>query len=154
MEIKPNPMTQETRERLERELEETKAEVLAAGRRVGEAAKQGDLRENSAYEMAREEQAAARAKVLVLKNSLLKPQIITPRQETDTVGLGNKVTLQFDDGSEMTLTLLGTEDGATRDEWLSCDTPIGKGILGKKAGDSVTLESGTVKILKIEPGDF
>jgi|SRR5581483_815606 len=154
MEIKPNPMTRETKERLERELEETKAEVLASGHRIGEAAKQGDLRENSAYEMAREEQAAARAKVLFLKNSLLKPQIIEPRRETETVGIGNKVTVQFSDGSQLTLTLLGSEDGATRDEWLSCDTPIGKAILGKKAGDEVELESGRIKILAILPGDF
>ena len=147
-------MTKETKERLERELDEAKKEVVAAGRRAGEAAKQGDLRENSGYELAREEQAAAQAQVLMLKQSLLKPQIIEPRQETGTVGLGNKVTVQFEDGSQMSLNLLGSEDGATKDDWLSCDTPIGKGVLGKKAGDEVTLESGKIKILKVEPGDF
>lgn len=154
MNIKPNPMTKETKERLERELAEAKKEVVAAGRRAGEAAKQGDLRENSGYELARDEQAAAQAQVLMLKQSLLKPQIIEPRQETATIGLGNKVTVQFEDGSQMSLTLLGSEDGATRDEWLSCDTPIGKEILGRSAGDEVTLESGRIKILKVEPGDF
>lgn len=152
--IKPNPMTQETKERLERELEGAKAEVVAAGRRAGEAAKQGDLRENSGYELAREEQAAAQAQVLMLKQSLLKPQIIEPRLETGTVGLGNKVTIQFEDGSQMPLTLLGSEDGATKDGWLSCDTPIGKEILGRSAGDEVTLDSGKIKLLKVEPGDF
>ena len=154
MNIKPNPMTQETKERLERELGEAKKEVVAAGRRAGEAAKQGDLRENSGYELARDEQAAAQAQVLMLKQALLKPQIIEPRLETGTVGLGNKVTIQFEDGSQMDLTVLGSEDGATKDSWLSCDTPIGKGVLGKKAGDEVTLDSGKIRIIKVAPGDF
>lgn len=154
MNIKPNPMTKETKERLERELAEAKKEVVAAGRRAGEAAKQGDLRENSGYELARDEQAAAQAQVLMLKQSLLKPQIIEPRLETGTAQLGNKVTVQFEDGSQMDLTLLGSEDGATKDSWLSCDTPIGKGILGRSAGDEVTLESGRIRLIKIEPGDF
>ncbi len=154
MEIRPNPMTQETKERLERELSRAKDEVLAAGHRAGEAAKQGDLRENSGYELARDEQSAARAQVLMLKQSLLQPQIIEPRQETDHVEVGNKLTIQFEDGSQLDLTLLGSEDGGTKDSWLSCDTPIGQGVLGKKPGDEITLESGKIKILKVGPGDF
>lgn len=147
-------MTELTKERLVRELAEARAEVIAAGRRAGEAAKHGDLRENSAYEQARDEQDLARVKVLELRRILLKPQLIHPRTETDTIDLGNKVTLQYDDGSTFALNVLGSEDGGTKDDWLSCETPLAKAIIGKKIGDVVTLESGKVTILKVEPGDF
>lgn len=147
-------MTEATRERLMRELEETKNEVVAAGRRAGEAATFGDLRENAAYEIARDEQSSARAKVIMLKQSLLRPQVIRPRKDSSTIDLGNKFILEFQDGSKIEMNLLGSEDGGTNENWLSCDTPIGKAIIGKTVGDEVNLESGKVKILKIEPGDF
>jgi len=154
MEIKPNPMTELTRERLMRELEEAKQEVVAAGRRAGEAASQGDLRENAAYDQARDEQTLARARVIFLKESLLKSYILHSRKETSTIDLGNKVTFEFQDGSKIEMNILGREDGGTNNNWLSYNTPLGQAVLGKCQGNEVNLESGKVKILKIEPGDF
>src|ERR1700716_3593840 len=101
MEIKQNSMTEITKERLIHELEESKHEVIAAGKRAGAAASHGDLRENSAYDQARDEQTLARARVLQLKQSLFQSQILHPRKETNTIDLGNKVTLEFQDGSKI-----------------------------------------------------
>ena len=87
--------------------------------------------------------------------------IITPRKDTDVIDCGNKVILKFEDGED-TIHLLGVDDAVYRKDLgtvTSADSPLGKAIFGKKAGDTVEIrrrlgQTTNVTIKEILPGDF
>lgn len=87
--------------------------------------------------------------------------VILPRNEVDSIGLGNRVRLQFEDGEE-TVYLLGRDDAIYRKDLgvvTSEDSPLGKAILGKRVGESAMVQinpkkSFGVTIAEVLPGDF
>jgi len=87
--------------------------------------------------------------------------IISPRNEVDTVGLGNRVRLQFEDGEE-TVHLLSRDDTIYRKDLgvvTSEDSPLGKALLGKRSGESAKVQinpksSFKVRIIEVLPGNF
>jgi len=88
-------------------------------------------------------------------------EVILPRKEVDSIGIGNKVRLQYEDGEE-TIYLLGKDDVVYRTDLgtiTSGESPLGKSIFGKKAGEIVEVKvnpkySFKVKIVEIVSGDF
>lgn len=155
-----NLMTSETLARLQLELQKATEAEEKAKKAIGAAAgPESDWHDNAAYDHAYMAYDVASARLRDIKVKLSNHQIITPRKETDSVDVGNTVLVKFADESENEkFTILGPDDSATRDGWISYNTPVAKSILGKREGESGEFIAGdrkhTVKIIKILPGDF
>jgi transcription elongation factor GreA len=150
------PVTKEGLERLTAELEElTNVRRPAITAAIAEARSHGDLRENSAYDAARHDQMMNERRIADLEN-LLRSAVIVDENGVDTsvVTLGNTVVVDFD-GEEERYTLVGAIEAKPALGRISNESPIGKALMGKRAGEqaSVHTPGGTknIRVLKIEP---
>ena len=129
-------------ERLQKELAVLDHELrVELPRQIKQAAALGDLRENAEYQTALERQGFVKLRVGQIRKrlgelSLLKLDSI-PR---DRIGLGSRVTLLDDDsGREVSYELVLPDDGDVPDGRISIASPIGKGLMGRKKGEEVTI---------------
>ena len=109
-------------------------------RRIAAARAEGDLSENGGYQAAREEQGKNEGRINELIVKLRNAKIVEA-PKAGTVGNGSLVTLELA-GREMQY-VLGARDMASVTEYdvLSEDSPIGKAIMGAKAGDEVSYQA-------------
>ncbi|MDQ8196902.1 GreA/GreB family elongation factor [Pelagicoccus enzymogenes] len=107
---------------------------------IAEARELGDLKENSEYKMAKQDQQVLMSRRNLLEADIKRAQITDfTSATTETVGIGNIVTLKDADGNEVTYTLLGAWDGDPDNMIISYLTPLGKSMLGKRIGDEITV---------------
>lgn len=149
-------LTPEGFERLKSELQHlrtTEREDLA--KRLRSAIQMGDLSENADYHKAKEDQAFLEGRINELEY-ILKNVVIIDRNNIDTskVSIGSKITVQEDDLKEETWFLVGPKEANPRDGKISHESPIGKALIDRKAGDRVKVStpggSIIIKILGIE----
>ncbi len=111
----------------------------------------GDLSENAAYDDARNEKVALEKEIFELKELISKVKVIE-KEKTEAVQIGSKVTIA-DDGGEFEVEIVGMLQGKKKGE-ISSESPIGKAVLGKKAGDIVEIETPSgkakYKIIKVD----
>ncbi len=125
-----------------------------AAERVGEARSYGDLAENSEYDDAKNEQAKVEAQIAELEETIAHVKIVN-KDDINTnvanIGLTVKV-LYVEDDDEVEYSLVGSREVDVLNNKISDQSPIGKAIMGTKAGDSVTVEipSGTIKLKILE----
>ena len=120
---------------------------------IKEARAQGDLSENADYDAARNEQAEVEARIADLEYMLENAKIIEKAQ-SDAVALGTTVTIKYeDDDSEEVYDIVGSMEADPFENKISNESPIGKAIMNKKSGDTISVESPTgsynIKIVKI-----
>lgn len=136
---------------LEKELEELKAQRVAVAERIASARDFGDLRENEEYHAAREEQATMERRISEIEDILLNAEMITTKN-TSIVEVGNTVELETE-GKKVIYTVVGPVEADPLEGKISNESPIGQALLGKKVGETVTIETpkATVeyKIVKI-----
>ncbi|WP_409251456.1 transcription elongation factor GreA [Bacillus sp. SCS-153A] len=138
------PMTQEGKEKLEKELEQLKSvkrkEVVE---RIKIARSFGDLSENSEYDAAKDEQAFVEGRISTLENMIRNAKIIQEDEmNSDTVTLGKSVTfIELPDGEEETYTIVGSAEADPFEGKISNDSPIAKSLLGHKVGSEVTVQT-------------
>jgi transcription elongation factor GreA len=107
----------------------------------------GDLKENSEYKMARQDQETLMARKAQLEKDLGRASITDFKDAAiDSVSIGSYVELlQGSTNKTHTFSILGAWDSNPDRNVLSYKTPLAQGLLSKKVGDSVTLEIGGVK---------
>ncbi len=144
MDNKPIPVTREGFERLTGELKELtdvkRPEIVAA---VAEARSHGDLRENAAYDAARQDQAMIEKRIIELEGMLRNARVIDTSLTTNAngqIGVGSRVTVDFD-GEDEQYTLVGAIEAKPAAGLISTESPIGRQLLGKKAGDTAMVET-------------
>lgn len=160
--VKPKTsfMTIDTYKRLNNELKVAEAKLKEMLMETGDAAgEKCDWHDNAAYDQACRDAELAQTRVQDIKNLLVAVQIIAPKQETDSVGIGNLIEIVLgENGSVKTYTLLGPNDGSTNPKWLSVETPLGSCLLGKKIGEDAEYiidgRKTKVHIQNIYPGEF
>ena len=145
-----NYFTKEGYEKLKKELEHlTKVERKKISQQIAEAREKGDLSENAEYDAAKEAQAMLELKISQLQQKLMTAKILDEDQlSTDQVGIMNKVKLKnLANGSEVVYTIVPESEANIREGKISSKTPIAKGLLGKKKGDTVEIQvpSGVLK---------
>lgn len=139
---KKYPMTVSGKKKLEEELEFLKTvkrkEVVE---RIKIARSFGDLSENSEYDSAKEDQAFVEGKISTLESMIRNCVIITENElNTDEVQLGKTVTFkELPDGDEETYTIVGSAEANPIEGLISNDSPIAKGLIGRKKGDEVKI---------------
>lgn len=102
----------------------------------------GDLSENAEYHAAKERQAWVNARLGHLQGRLREFSMIDfSRIPRDRVGLGSQVVvLDVNKDEEFTYNLVTSEEADVANGKISTSSPIGKGLLGKRVGDTVKIQ--------------
>jgi transcription elongation factor GreA len=115
----------------------------------------GDLSENSEYDEARTEQAKTEARITELQ-FLVENAVVVDESKVDTsiISLGSTVVLyDVEDEEEINYSIVGSNETNPLEGKISDQSPIGKALMGKREGDSVSIETpaGTLKfnVLKV-----
>jgi len=109
----------------------------AISKQIAEARDKGDLSENAEYDAAKEMQGIVEAKIAQLKNLISNARLIDESQiTTDSVQILNKVTIRnTKNNQKMAYTLVSESEANLKEGKIAVNTPIGKGLMGKKVGD-------------------
>jgi transcription elongation factor GreA len=130
----------------------------AISKLIGEAIEKGDISENAEYDAAKDAQGMLEAKIATLQAQLAGARIIDQSKiETDVVQIMNKVTIRnIKNDSTMSYMIVSEHEADLKQGKISVNTPIAKGLMGKKIGDSVEIKvpSGVIpfEIVNIEIG--
>ncbi len=103
----------------------------------------GDLSENAEYDEARNEQAKVEARIVELEALIENAEVIDETaMDTRTISLGSSVTLyDEDDDEELSYSIVGSNQADPLEGKISDQSPIGRGLMGKRAGEHVTVET-------------
>ena len=139
MNNKPTYLSREGEAALRVELEQLanvrRFEVAA---RIHDAKEHGDLSENAEYEEAKNEQAFVEGRIQTLEG-MLKTAVIIEHGDSEHVSLGSSVTVESEDGEE-TFSIVGSAEARPAQGRISNESPVGRALLGKKAGDTVVVK--------------
>ena len=135
-------LTQEGLDNLKKELDDLinvrRPENVQA---IKEARALGDLSENAEYDAARNEQAVLEARIKQLEKMLENVSIISD-VSTDSVSIGNTVTIKYvDDDEEDEYKIVGSQEADPFESRISNESPIAQALFDHKVGDIVTVES-------------
>ena len=111
-------------------------------KQISEARDKGDLSENAEYDAAKEAQGLLEAKIAQLKTLMASARLIDESQiTTDSVQILNKVKIRnVNNNQTMTYMLVSESEANLKEGKIAVNTPIGQGLLGKKAGDTVEIK--------------
>lgn len=141
-------ITAEGKKELEKELEELIKNRPVISEKIATARAFGDLSENEEYSSARNEQKMAETRIQEIQEILKSAKIIKANKR-DSVGLGSTFVLNMG-GRKVTYTLVGATEANPLDGKISNESPIGKAVMGCKAGDSFDFNGKTVKLEELK----
>lgn len=154
-------ITKEGLEKLRGELDflkTTKAKEIAD--RLKEAISFGDLKENSEYQTAREEELLMNARIAEIEEEIMRSEVITTKHKKGSstiVEVGSTVTVKDQDDEEedkLTFTIVGSTENDPLNERFSNESPLGEAVIGHTIGDIVSYKApkGVVryKIVSVE----
>ena len=119
-------------------LKTTREREIAA--MIAEARSYGDLSENSEYDAAKNEQAKLYGRIAEIEDILSHAVIIEDENEaTGRVGLGCTVTVEDANGKRTSYRITGSQEANPMEYKLSDDSPFGRAVVGKSAGDTFTV---------------
>jgi transcription elongation factor GreA len=133
---KPEHLTATQKAQLEAELAELegprRAEAVEA---IARARSFGDLSENFEYHAAKNEQGLLERRITILRDKLDRAVVIDESvAPTGTVGVGSRVKIEDDRGEQMNVEISSVGG-------VSPDSPVGRALMGRKAGDEVEIEA-------------
>ena len=137
-----NQLTQKDIDAMEAEIEERKLvirpKLLEA---VKEARAHGDLSENFEYYAAKREKNKNESRIRFLERMIKTAEVIPDDSKEDEIGINNTVEVEFeDDGSVQKYKIVTTMRGNSLEGLVSIESPIGKALLGHKAGARVYVQ--------------
>ncbi len=136
-------ITQEGLDKLKKEHEHlTKVKRPDISKQIAEARDKGDLAENAEYHAAKEAQAMLELKISKLEATLVNARVIDQSNLDDSeVRLLNRVKLRNLGNSKiMEYMIVPEAESDIKAGKISVNTPIAKGLLGKKVGDKVSIK--------------
>lgn len=120
--------------------------------KIKRAREMGGTENNAEYEDAKNEQAFIEGRISSLENIILNARIISGPRQPGVVELGDQVLIQNQDGKIDRYTIVGTTEANPVEGKISCESPVGKALLGKKKGDKIEVRTpaGMIKLQIIE----
>jgi len=142
--------TAEGLKKLKDELHQLKAiERPRISQQIAEARDKGDLSENAEYDAAKEAQGLLEARIAKMEDLVANARLIDESQlDNSKVFILSKVKIKnLNNNSEVEYTLVAENEANLAAKKISVDSPIGKGLLGKKVGDvaEVQVPAGKLK---------
>ena len=135
--------TEEGLQKLKADLDHLKSvERPNVARQIADARDKGDLSENAEYDAAKEAQGLLEARIAKMEAELAKARILDESQiDTSKVLIMSKVTIKNSvNGAKMTYTIVPESEADLKAKKISISSPIAKGLLGKKVGDSAEIQ--------------
>ena len=135
-------MSQARKDELEQELnylKTTRSDEVAEQIKIARGF--GDLSENSEYDEAKNEQGKLYSRIAELEVILQHVVIVDESAASDTITIGCTVTVQGADGKEASYKIVGSQEADVMSRAISEESPFGKALMGRKAGDEVTVEA-------------
>ena len=141
---KKNILTYEGLKKLEDELENLKVvRRKEVSQKIKEAREQGDLSENAEYDAAKDEQRDIEARIEELEKILKNAEVVVEEEaDLDKVSIGCSVKIldcEFDE--ELEYKIVGSTEANSLKGKITNESPVGKALLGKQVGDTVTVET-------------
>lgn len=137
-------MTKKGYEQLKKKMDELKQRRTKISKTIGEAREHGDLRENSAYHAAKEEQGLNEMRIREMEAKLANAEIVegSTAAKKDKVSLGATVKVQaVKTEREMEFTLVSASEADILENKISPDSPMGGELLGCKVGEVIEVEA-------------
>ncbi len=139
------PMTVRGAELLRAELNElktvTRPKIIAD---IAEAREHGDLKENAEYHAAREQQGFCEGRIQEIEAKLSNVQIIDVTKMTNNgkVIFGATVTIvNVETDAEVTYRIVGDDEANIKNNLISVNSPIARGLIGKELDDTVIVKT-------------
>ena len=142
--------TKEGLQKLRAELNQLKdVERPLASKAIAEARDKGDLSENAEYDAAKEAQGMLEMKISKMEDIMANARLIDESQlDLSKVLVLSKVKIKnLNNQMEMNYTLVAESEADLKSGKISVNSPIGKGLLGKKVGEiaEVSVPNGNLK---------
>lgn len=136
-------LTKEKLEKLEDELEYLKTKKRPEmAEKIKIARSFGDLSENADYDEAKNEQGEVESRIMKIEDMIRNAKTIEVVANSDTVGVGNTVTLFDEDFDEdVEYKIVGTAESNPLEGYISNESPVGEAIIGRKVGERVEVET-------------
>ena len=140
VEAKKHILTSQGMQALEDELQDLKVvKRKEIAQKIKEAREQGDLSENAEYDAAKDEQRSMEARIEELEKIIKNAEVIDESAyDKDTVSIGS--TVKFYD-EELEYRIVGSTESDILKGLISNESPLGKGLIGAKIGETVQVES-------------
>ena len=141
--------TAEGLQKIKEELTRLKTEERRhVAEQLADARSQGDLSENAEYDAAKDAQRMLEHRIAKLEEVILNARVISREQiNTSIVSILATVKIRnTENGQEAIYTLVAEEEANLKLGKLSVDSPIGRGLLGKKLGETVIIEAPSGKL--------
>lgn len=145
-------ITAEGLEELKLELENLKTvKRKQVAERIKTALAFGDISENAEYDEAKNEQARVEERIAKLENMVKYAKIIEEDEDHDVINIGSKVEVKDIEFDEiMKYTIVGSAEADPFKGKISNVSPLGKALIGKKAGDTIEVLSPAGVAIKYE----
>tara|TARA_Y100000588_G_C13703501_1_gene689686 strand:- start:108 stop:584 length:477 start_codon:yes stop_codon:yes gene_type:complete len=141
--MEKEPITIQGIENLKKELNELKTtkrpEVIKA---IAEARAHGDLKENTEYHAAKEQQAHIESRIIEVNDIIARANIIdvTQLEKSDKVIFGSTVELiNVENNEKKNYKIVGKDEADIKKNYIYFKSPIGKALIGKNKDDFVTV---------------
>lgn len=110
--------------------------------RIKQALAFGDISENSEYDEAKNEQARLEERIAKLERTLRNARIIDDEDiSAEIVSIGSRVTVKdIEYNEEIQYTIVGSAEADPYEEKISNESPVGRALIGRKAGDIVDVQ--------------
>ena len=137
-------VTKETLEQMKLELQRMRSvDRPAASRAIAEAREKGDLKENAEYDAAKETQGMLEAKIALLEGQIANARVLDESTiDTSKVSILTKVkVVNLNTQKEVTYHIVSEKEANLKAGKISITSPIGRGLLGKKVGDTAEVQA-------------
>ena len=142
MSEQPTFLTKEGQKKLEEELHYLQTvRRHEVAERLHAAMEEGDIDENAEYDDAKNEQSFVEGRILTLEAMIKNAAIIQEGKHHNQVVLGSTVTVSEDGGEPETYHIVGSAEADPRQGRISNESPLGRALLGKRVGDSITINA-------------
>lgn len=134
-------------EKLKQDLERAQTRRLDAFDRMKEAAQPGDIEDNPELEQAKEEVARLNERIYELEEMIGRAQIIEGRN-SGVAEPGSTLEVEDDEGETTIYHLVGAVEADPTRGLISVESPVGRALVGRRAGDkvSVAVPAGTIEL--------
>jgi len=140
MNVKTTYISKDGLEKLRHELEElVSAKRPEIAQRIHDAKEHGDLTENAEYEDAKNEQAFVEGRIQLVEALIKNATLIDEHHSNDHVQIGSTVKVDGPDGAQ-SFTIVGSTEAKPTEGRISNESPVGRALLGRKKGESLTVQ--------------
>lgn len=138
------PITKAGKDKIEEELNHLiKVEREKLKETIAEARELGDLKENAEYHAAKERQGIIEGRIAQLQGVLARARVVdVSKIKSEKIVFGATVTLRdIEKESVVTYQIVGEDEADIRQGKVSFNSPLGKALIGKEAGDTVIVKA-------------